>query len=134
METAQKNLKILVVDDDEDFLLQQKMMLERAGYRVLTAPGREEAEKIIAEQSPDLLIVDLMMEEKDGGFILAHRVKQQRPQIPVIMVTAVIAETGLEFDTSTRDDRSWIKADAILTKPVRFEQLQREIERLTQKS
>ena len=43
--------------------------------------------------------------------------------MPVILVTAVASETGLDFDAATAEERGWIKADAVLDKPVRFEQL-----------
>ncbi len=56
--------------------------------------------------------------------------KKKYPGMPVVLVTAVTSETGLEFDAATDEERSWVKADALLAKPVRFEQLKREIERL----
>lgn len=121
---------ILIVDDDPDFRLQLQMQLEAAGYGVLAADGEEAAARVLALSSPDLAVVDLMMENMDGGFRLCHRIKKQERPIPVILVTAVTGETGLEFDVTTDEERSWIKADALLDKPVRFEQLRREIERL----
>jgi hypothetical protein len=48
----------------------------------------------------------------------------------VILVTGVAAETGIPFSAATREERIWIKADALLPKPIRFEQLQPEVERL----
>jgi CheY-like chemotaxis protein len=121
---------ILVVDDDADFLLQMKTGLEKAGFRVLTANGQAAAEAILENQKPDLAILDLMMEQMDGGFALAYHIKKKSREIPVILVTAVTHETGLEFDAATDEERSWVKADAFMAKPVRFEQLFREINRL----
>ena len=51
-------------------------------------------------------------------------------KMPVILVTGVAAETGLEFDSTTGEERSWIKADRVIAKPIRFEQLESEIARL----
>ena len=121
---------ILVIDDDIDFLSQQQVRLEAAGYRVITAEGQNEAVKVLCETRPDLAVVDLMMEDQDGGFTLCHHIKKIDESIPVILVSAVTGETGFEFDTATDEERSWIKADAFLDKPVRFEQLLREIHRL----
>jgi CheY-like chemotaxis protein len=121
---------ILVVDDDPDFLLQQQMQLEAAGYRVLVADGQAKAEELIAANAPDLAILDLMMENFDAGFVLSHRIKKLHPGTPVILVTAVTSETGIAFDAATQEERSWIKADALLAKPIRFEELRREIDRL----
>jgi len=52
------------------------------------------------------------------------------PSHAVIVVSGVESETGLEFDATTSEERSWIKADKFLAKPVRFEQLLGEIDRL----
>jgi CheY-like chemotaxis protein len=130
-QTVQEPRTALVVDDDEDFLFQQKAALERLGFKVVTAGGREEAAAKLAELQPALAVVDLMMEEKDGGFVLARHIKRCCPGTFVILVTAVTAETGLEFAVDAVEQRRWIQADALLAKPVRFEQLQREIERMT---
>jgi CheY-like chemotaxis protein len=122
--------KALVVDDDDDFLMQQKTALEVLGFAVETAGGRLEAEEKLKIYKPDLAMVDLMMEEKDGGFVLARHLKQANPKMIVVLVTAVTAETGLKFDMESAGASRWIKADAMLTKPVRMEQLKREIARL----
>jgi CheY-like chemotaxis protein len=127
MNTAKK---ILLVDDDIDFLAQIQTRLKALQYEVITAEGQMEAEKILAETKPDLAILDLMMEQVDGGFALAYHLKQKYPDVPVILCTAVASETGIEFDASTDEERAWIKADVFLPKPVRFEQLVREMERL----
>ncbi|MCK9244876.1 MAG: response regulator [Candidatus Marinimicrobia bacterium] len=129
MNTAKK---ILLVDDDIDFLVQIQTRLKAQQYDVITAEGQQDAEKILAETKPDLAILDLMMEQVDGGFALAYHLKQKYPDVPIILCTAVASETGIEFDASTDEERSWIKADVFLPKPVRFEQLAREIERLLQ--
>jgi CheY-like chemotaxis protein len=78
---------------------------------------------------PDIAVIDLMMEQNDDGFVLAYRLKKKYPDVPVIMVTAVTSETGIDF-TSAPDTGGWMKADALLQKPVRFEQLEAQIKRL----
>lgn len=121
---------ILVVDDDPDFLLYEQTQLESLGHQTVTASSRSAAEEILAKLRPDLAILDLMMDDLDAGFTLCHRVKQRYPDVPVIMVTGVTAETGIELDAVTAGEKSWLKADAVLAKPVRSEQLDREIRRL----
>jgi CheY-like chemotaxis protein len=128
--TATSAKTILVVDDDFDFITQQKMQLEKAGFAVITADSQKHAEDILAQTRPDLAIVDLMMEYKDSGFALCYHIKKKDSSIPVILVTSVTSETGLEFDAATEEERSWVKADAMLTKPLRFEQLLSEIQQL----
>jgi CheY-like chemotaxis protein len=122
--------KILVVDDDEDFRAQLVMQLQAAGFEVVALDGEAKAAEVLRTLRPDLAIVDLMMEHPDGGFALSYKLKKMQPPVPVIMVTGVAAETGLDFSTTSEAERSWVKADAMLSKPVRFEQLQREIDRL----
>ncbi len=122
--------KILLVDDDEDFLFQHRIQLEHAGFEVATATTRALAEAAISTFTPDLAILDLMMERHDDGFVLSHHLKRARPGLPVILVTAVTSETGLVFDPTTAAERAWVGADAVLAKPIRFEQLRREIDRL----
>lgn len=127
-----ENLKktILIVDDDADYLTQMQINLRDAGFDVIAAEGQRKAEEVLSNMRPDIAIVDLMMENMDGGFALSYHIKKKYPATPVILVTAVTSETGLEFDASTDEERKWVKADAFLAKPVRLEQLLREIDRL----
>jgi CheY-like chemotaxis protein len=121
---------VLLVDDDDDFLFQQRVQLEEAGFNVISAQGQAEAEELLAKQRPDLAVVDVMMENPDAGFVLCHHIRKLDASIPVILVTSVNSETNLDFDMTTEEDRQWIKADAMLAKPIRFEQLRGEIDRL----
>jgi CheY-like chemotaxis protein len=130
MQTGATTRTILVVDDDPDFLAQQQMQLEAAHFKVLAAPGVQEARHLLEECQPDLAVLDLMMEDADGGFALSYHLRKKYPGVPIIMVTAVTSQTGLDFTPSGPEQKSWVKADVILPKPVRFEQLKREIDRL----
>lgn len=121
---------ILVVDDDEDFLFQQKVQLEAAGYKVITAGGSKEARELLRSTKPDMAVIDLMMEEMDAGFTLCRDIKKTHPGCPVVICTGVTSETGMKFDATTGEERAWTMADALLDKPVRFEQLKREMDRL----
>ena len=121
---------ILIVDDDELFRANLKAQLEADGFQVISAEGRRTAEGLLKKVRPDLAIVNLVMEEEDAGFVLAYHIKKILPSVPVILVTASMNETRLGFDTATAEERSWIKADALVEKPLRFEQIEREIMRL----
>ncbi len=121
---------IMVVDDDVDYRFQQRVQLEAAGYAVVEADSGEHAMEVLETVRPDLAVLDLMMEEMDAGFTLCYYIKKKYPEVPIILATAVTRETGLEFDAATSEERSWIKADVLLAKPIRFDQLRREIERL----
>jgi DNA-binding response OmpR family regulator len=121
---------ILIVDDDSDYLFQLKLKVERFGFEVVTADGQREGEKVIESLKPDLAIFDLMMENEDSGFILSYKIKKKYPDVPVILATAVTAETGMSFDLSENSNRSWIKADLFLDKGIRADQLEKEIKKL----
>ncbi len=122
--------KILVADDDQDVVDQLLLALQGQGYDVTAAQGQKEAEEAILTMRPDLAILDLMMEEKDSGFVLCHQIKKLYPETPVILLTAVTAATGISFAAQTPEARSWIKADKIMDKPVRPEQIRVEVRRL----
>ena len=130
METQLQSKTILLVDDDVDFLAQHQALLAATGAKVITAESQAQAEEILKQTKPSLAILDLMMEHVDAGFALCHHIKKLDPKIPVIIVTAVNSETGIDFDAATVEERSWLKADAFLNKPVRFEQLLAEIDKL----
>lgn len=122
--------KILIVDDDIDYLYQTKLKVEQFGFEAITAETQKEAEHLLTEFKPDLAILDLMMENEDSGFILAYRIKKLYPDVPVIIATAAAAETGITFDLSSQAERQWVKADLYLDKGIRTDQLQREIHRM----
>ena len=121
---------ILVADDDPDQIFLVKHHLEKWGYEVVAVESREEAERYLEGSCPDLAILDLMMEEEDSGFILSYRIKKCRPEVPVIISTAVAAERGISFDINSQGGKSWIKADHYLEKGFRMEQLRLLLEKL----
>jgi DNA-binding response OmpR family regulator len=121
--------KVLIVDDDADFREQIEMMFSARGYETLVAPGLKEALGTFDTFTPEVAVVDLMMENDDDGFILAYRLKRKFPECAVIMVTNVTGETGIEFPRID-DSAGWIAADAILSKPVRFEQIEEELRKM----
>jgi DNA-binding response OmpR family regulator len=125
---------ILIVDDDIDYLFQTRVKLEKAGYGTLTAESQKEAEEIIRKTKPALAILDLMMENEDSGFILCYKMKKKYPDVPIIIATAVTAETGITFDINDENNRKWIKADCFLEKGIRSDVLLAEIEKLLSKN
>lgn len=82
--------KILLIDDDADYIDSVKIFLEK-DYEVVPALDAEEGWKKLEEEKPDLIIVDAMMPEKDG-FVLAKEIRAHpiHRNIPLIMLTAVV--------------------------------------------
>ena len=121
---------VLIVDDDMDYLVQLELKVKQLGSDVFTEATHKSGEEMINQRSFDLAIIDLMMEQKDSGFILCYKMKQKYPSMPVIIASAVTAETGLNFSVETQAERSWIKADTFIEKGIRPDQLEREINKL----
>jgi CheY-like chemotaxis protein len=129
-----ENYTILIVDDDQDYLFQLQMKLEKFGFKTLTAESQREAEVLLEKTKPDLAVLDLMMENEDSGFILCFKMKKRYPDVPIIIATGVTAETGITFDVHDENNRQWIKADRFLDKGIRSELLREEIVKLLVKS
>lgn len=125
-----KEKKVILIDDDPDFLFQQEQILKNAGCEVFTATNRKDAERLLRTEKAAAVIVDLMIDDDDDGFVLAYKAKKSNPDMPVIMVTNIAGETGMEFGAETAEEQSWIKADVVLSKPVRAEQIIGELTRL----
>lgn len=121
---------VLIVDDDEDYLDQMKIIVQNFGFTVIAAESQREAEELLLQIKPDLAIFDLMMENEDSGFILSYKLKKLYPDVPVIIATAVASETGINFGVSSEEERRWIKADLYMEKGIRSDQLHREIVKL----
>lgn len=124
---------ILIADDDQDLLDQSVIILEKEGFTVIACDSQNEAEKIFTEKMPDLAIFDLMMDNPDSGFILSYKLKKLSPETPVIIITGVTSDSGMRFDTLSDGKQNWIKADLVLDKDLRYEQLIHEINKLLDK-
>jgi two-component system alkaline phosphatase synthesis response regulator PhoP len=125
--------KILLVDDDPDFLEMHAAVLENHGYEVFTATsGREGLMRVRAEM-PDAIILDLMMEKHDAGFLFSRTIKMDPlfKEIPILMVTSVAEATGTRF--SLEDDGYWMKTDDFLDKPVHPQVLLERLDALLKK-
>jgi DNA-binding response OmpR family regulator len=81
--------RILVVDDDENILSLERTILEKNGFSVTTAGSGEEALRLLKESSFDLVLLDVMMPDKDG-FEVCRLIKQdpRTRTLPVIFLTA----------------------------------------------
>ncbi len=117
--------KILLVDDDEDFIMMNEAMLKTRGFEVETANSAKEGLEKLKDFTPDLVILDLMMEHYDSGFTFSYQIKSnpKTSHVPLLMVTSVHRETGIPFDASTHEEKEWIKVDEFLEKPISPEDL-----------
>lgn len=89
---------ILYVDDDQDFLDSMRMVLEANGYIMAEAGSAEEGLKVYKETNPDLVIVDLMMEEVDAGTSFVRDLQAMGNKAPVYMLSSVGDNLSLNTD------------------------------------
>ncbi|MBK9118515.1 MAG: response regulator [Phycisphaerales bacterium] len=91
---------ILCVDDDADMLEALQLVLESNGYHMVGARSAEEGLKTYCQVRPDLVIVDLMMEEVDAGTRLVRDLKAEGNTRPVYMLSSVGDNLNLMTDYS----------------------------------
>lgn len=109
--------KILLIDDDPDILTAYGAFFRSGGYEVRTAYNTTKGRVEMKEFLPDLLIVDVMMDQPDEGFVFAQQMLDEKVGIPII-ITSSIATAGQEiFDIDIPNVK------AIMQKPVDLEKL-----------
>ena len=123
--------KIMIVDDDADYIYVVKTLLENEQYVVVTAGDKTEGMEKIRAEKPDLAILDVMMNAWQDGFEMSRQLKKdpQFKNMPVLMLTAVENRTGIGFK-STAGDPTWLPVDVFLDKPVEPEVLLSEVKKL----
>ena len=121
---------ILIVDDDPDITEAIKIVLEHQDYKVKTAGGIEQAMESLKAERPDLIILDVMMDTQQDGFILSRQLKEEDDykDIPILMLTAVNQEHG--FSLTVGPDDSWNPVDCFIDKPVDQNTLHEKIKEL----
>lgn len=125
------NNRILIVDDDPDFVAVMKVVLQGEQYSVSSASDRDEGMNQIQAEKPDLIIMDVMMSTWSDGFEMSRDLKKdpRYQDIPILMLTGVEEKTGIGFK-STAGDSEWLPVNGFLDKPVEREVLLEEVKSL----
>jgi CheY-like chemotaxis protein len=125
-------VKILIVDDDLDFIEISRLSLEGEGYEVRSAPNAKEGWKVVQKEKPDLIIMDLMMEHLDAGMVLSQKIKNHPhfSSIPILMLTSITRETGLDFTPRTEEDYKKLNVDDFSMKPIKPKALLEKVKKL----
>lgn len=106
--------KILIVDDDPDVVDACRMFLEREHHEVAAAYSRAEGMKAVREHNPDLIILDVIMEQPDDGFAMAQQLRRDGFIKPILMLTSIGKVTGLTYGKHA----DLLPVDAFIDKPV----------------
>ncbi len=112
-------MKLLIVDDDTNIQRLYKEELEEEGYEVVIAATGKDAMEMFEKENPDIVTLDILMPDIDGISLL-RKMKEQRPEIPIIMSTA--------YDY--RDDFAVWASEAYIVKSSDLSELKKTIKSL----
>jgi CheY-like chemotaxis protein len=119
--------KIVIIDDDPDFIEYTKIVLESASYRVLTATNAADGLALVRESAPDLIITDVMMSYTLEGTSVTREIRSD-PQLcetPVLVITAIARRP----DADLFPDGTQPAPEGFLTKPVTPSELLATVDR-----
>jgi len=119
--------KIIIIDDDPDILDISSIVLTSKGYQVYTAKDPDAGYNLIIDQNPDLIILDVMLNEPDDGFFLAQKLRKEKIKTPIIMYTSVSKALGMDFGKS-----EMVPVDEYIEKPISPDELLEKVARLLQ--
>lgn len=119
---------IAIIDDDPDILDASSLVLKSKGHDVVTASNPTDGYKIITERKPNLIILDVMMDEPDDGFFLAQKLRRENIQTPILMYTSVSKAIGMDFNKS-----EMVPVDDFVEKPISPDELVAKVESLLNK-
>lgn len=120
---------IVIIDDDPDILDASSLVLKSKGYDVLTTTNPNDGYKLIKEKKPNLIILDVMMDEPDDGFFLAQKLRKEKITTPILMYTSVSKAIGLDFGKN-----EMVPVDDFVEKPISPEELVEKVTTLLQKA
>ncbi|HUT19754.1 MAG TPA: response regulator [Anaerolineae bacterium] len=120
--------KILIVDDDPDFVETTRIVLEQEGHETASASSGNEALQAIRKAKPDLVVLDVIMSSILDGLNVTQQLQDdpEHKDIPIIMVTS-IANTDYAALFPTDE---YVHIDAFMTKPIAPDQLLSQVRRL----
>ena len=117
--------RILIVDDDPDVVEACRLCLDREGHEIASAKNCEDGLRSIRQAPPDLLLLDIMMDEPDDGIALAQTLRREGFDRPILMMSSISRATGFSYG---RDD-AIVPVDDFAEKPLSPAKL---IEKVTQ--
>ena len=122
--------RIICIDDDRDILASLKMILESNGHEVMTAESGDMGFKEAQKWNPDVIILDVMMDDDTDGFHTAYRFRQseQLKFKPILMLTSVNQVSNFNF--SKENSGEFLPVDEFIEKPISPEKLTALIDKL----
>jgi CheY-like chemotaxis protein len=124
--------KILIVDDDPDFVEASRLVLEAHGYEVVSAANGDQGLARVREEEPDLVILDVVMTSVLDGLSMSQQMYDdpEHRDIPILMVTSIAnTDYAVLFPTD-----EYIHIDGFMSKPIPPDRLLNAIDRLLSRS
>lgn len=124
--------RIKIIDDDVEMAENLSVVLKKEGHTVIVRDTTEGAIEDLAQDRPDLLILDVMFPENPaGGFDLARMIRQTPAikDLPVILLTAVNQRFPMDF-SSEDIDKDWMPVQDFIEKPANAKVLLEKMRRL----
>lgn len=115
-------VKVAIVDDDIDIIDAVSLILKNQGIEVVSATNSTDGLKLIESERPDLILLDVMMEEPDDGFFLAMKLRKMGFEKPILLLTSIAKVSGYNFGVTEN-----LPVDEFLEKPIKSEELLRII-------
>jgi len=114
--------KILIVDDDADFVEAVSSYLEANGCKVLKAHSGRQGLKQAKLERPDLIIMDVMMDERTEGFFAVQEIRRtpELKSVPIFVLSSLYEQVP---DFRIQPDSSWLGHNQFLPKPVNMPEL-----------
>jgi DNA-binding response OmpR family regulator len=119
---------IVIIDDDPDILEASELVLKSKGHDIITASNPDEGYKAVVDNTPQLIILDVMMDEPDDGFFLAQRFRRNKINTPILMYTSVSKTIGFEYGSG-----EMVPVDEFVEKPISPNELVEKVDLLLQK-
>ncbi len=119
--------KVLMIDDDPEFVEAISNLLDAKGYDVQTASNGKDGVAAAQAENPDIILLDVMMTTKHEGFDTARELHDNptTQNTPIIMLTGIRREMNLPF--GFEPDDTWLPVKGVLEKPVKPEVLLKAI-------
>jgi len=117
-----QNKRLLIVDDDRDFVEAVASYLEANGFTVLRAHDGAEGIKLAKLEHPDLILMDIMMNERTEGFFTIHEVRRD-PELKTVPIFVLSSFCTRLPDFEIPSSGGWLAHDVFFAKPVDLVQL-----------
>ena len=118
--------KVFLVDDDVDLIQQNKMVLEENGHEVNTAYTAKEALDKLKNYTPEVMVIDVMMEHRTAGFTLAREIGKRFSNMPLIVMSGATDKSNWMAEA----DETWGSVVNFLDKPVDPDELAKEVNKV----